>query len=89
MALPIPIVVDNFANYYSEQKKLEAQELKKEAMEKEMRFRASMRTTEIEGLLDNIADNVQNDNADVDHKINNNGKNQIGFWILKFEVDYF
>ena len=31
MALPIPIVVDNFADYYSEQKKLEAKELKKEA----------------------------------------------------------
>ena len=78
MALPIPIVVDNFANYYSEQKKLEAQELKKEAMEKEMRFRASMRTTEIEGLLDNIADNVQSDDADIGHKMEN-GKNQLGF----------
>merc|ERR1711953_1656656 len=31
MALPIPIVVDNFADYYQEQKKLEAKELKKEA----------------------------------------------------------
>ena len=35
MALPIPIVVDNFANYYSEQKKLEAGELKKEAQAKQ------------------------------------------------------
>ena len=31
MALPIPIVVDNFADYYSEQKKLEAMALKREA----------------------------------------------------------
>merc|ERR550519_2931634 len=32
MALPIPIVVDNFADYYQEQKKLEAKELKAEAL---------------------------------------------------------
>ena len=31
MALPIPIVVDNFADYYTEQKKIEAVELKQEA----------------------------------------------------------
>ena len=33
--MPIPIVVDNFADYYSEQKKLEAKELKEEEMAKE------------------------------------------------------
>ena len=35
MALPIPIVVDNFADYYSEQKKLEAKEQKREAAAKQ------------------------------------------------------
>ena len=35
MALPIHIVVDNFADYYSEQKKLEAKEMKKEAQQKQ------------------------------------------------------
>merc|ERR1719320_1562526 len=38
MALPIPIVVDNFADYYSEQKKLEAKELKKEAQAKQAKI---------------------------------------------------
>ena len=40
MALPIPIVVDNFADYYSEQKKLEAKELKKEAQAKQAKHDA-------------------------------------------------
>jgi potassium voltage-gated channel Shab-related subfamily B protein 2 len=35
MALHIPIVVDNFADYYSEQKKLEAKELREEEVAKE------------------------------------------------------
>ena len=38
MALPIPIVVDNFADYYSEQKKIEAKELKREAQAKQAEF---------------------------------------------------
>ena len=38
MALPIPIVVDNFADYYSEQKKIEAKELKREAQAKQTEF---------------------------------------------------
>ena len=31
LALPIPIVVDNFADYYQEQKQIEAKELKRDA----------------------------------------------------------
>merc|ERR1711976_968113 len=58
MALPIPIVVDNFANYYSEQKRLEVQENKREEHAKELDFRADMREAAIEGLLDTIAKNV-------------------------------
>ena len=38
MALPIPIVVDNFADYYSEQKKLEAKDMKKEAQAKQAKM---------------------------------------------------
>lgn len=41
MALPIPIVVDNFADYYSEQKKIEAKELKKEAQAKQAELDAA------------------------------------------------
>ena len=35
LTLPIPIVVDNFGDYYAEQKRLEQAELKKEAQELE------------------------------------------------------
>ena len=38
MALPIPIVVDNFGDYYAEQKRLELAELKKEAQELEAKM---------------------------------------------------
>jgi len=77
MALPIPIVVDNFANYYSEQKKLEAQELKREANEKDMMFRADMREAALEGLVETIAKNVGEN--DSNEKNDNNEKGIIGF----------
>merc|ERR1719384_2802347 len=73
MALPIPIVVDNFADYYSEQKKLEAGELKKEAQEKELAFRADMRGVTIRGLQETIAKNVGDDKKNME-----NGKNELG-----------
>ena len=54
MALPIPIVVDNFGNYYADQKKLEAQELKKEAQEKAARFERRQERTCTAGLVSTV-----------------------------------
>ena len=54
MALPIPIVVDNFGNYYAEQKKLEAAELKKEAQEKVREVERQAEVVANKGLLGTI-----------------------------------
>ena len=54
MALPIPIVVDNFGNYYAEQKKLEARELKKEAQEKAGRLVRRQEVAGREGVFDTV-----------------------------------
>ena len=51
MALPIPIVVDNFADYYSEQKKIEAKELKKEAQAKQAEFDVDAEKVANKGLI--------------------------------------
>ena len=51
MALPIPIVVDNFADYYSEQKKIEAKELKKEAQAKQAEFDIDAEKVANRGLI--------------------------------------
>ena len=54
MALPIPIVVDNFGNYYKEQKKLEARELKKEAQEKAGRLVRRQEVVGRQGVFDTV-----------------------------------
>ena len=51
MALPIPIVVDNFADYYSEQKKLEAKEMKKEAQQKQVELEMAAAQVANENLV--------------------------------------
>ena len=51
MALPIPIVVDNFGNYYAEQKKIEAKELKKEAQDKKAKVDKIAEKVANEGLV--------------------------------------
>merc|ERR1711923_379313 len=54
MALPIPIVVDNFADYYQEQKKLEAAELKAEAQAVEEEWLSQQHETAMQGLAEAI-----------------------------------
>ena len=55
MALPIPIVVDNFADYYKEQKKIEAKELKKEAQDAQTEVDIAVAKVANEGLVDMLA----------------------------------
>ena len=54
MALPIPIVVDNFADYYSEQKKLEGKELKREAQAKQAQMDGKAELVANLGLVNTI-----------------------------------
>ena len=55
MALPIPIVVDNFADYYSEQKKLEAKEMKKEAQARQAELDMAAVHVATEGLVGTLS----------------------------------
>ena len=54
MALPIPIVVDNFGKYYAEQKKLEQRENKVEAMEKAAKLERKQYIVTKEGVVDTL-----------------------------------
>ena len=54
LALPIPIVVDNFADYYKEQKMLETKELKKEAQDKQAEVDAVAARFAKQGLLNTV-----------------------------------
>merc|ERR1711893_583402 len=55
MALPIPIVVDNFADYYSEQKKLEAKELKKEAQARQAKHETAAEELVNRSLIETLS----------------------------------
>ena len=55
MALPIPIVVDNFADYYSEQKKLEAKEMREEERAKEAVVLLAAAQLAEDALMDTIS----------------------------------
>ena len=54
MALPIPIVVDNFADYYKEQKKLEAKELRNEELAREAVMEGRAMAVARRGLLETL-----------------------------------
>ena len=66
LALPIPIVVDNFADYYAEQKQIEAQELKRDANAKQVEEDLEAAKVAKAGLIDTICDHYKNSFEDVD-----------------------
>eukprot|EP00092_Neocalanus_flemingeri_P035666 GFUD01038832.1.p1 GENE.GFUD01038832.1~~GFUD01038832.1.p1 ORF type:complete len:667 (+),score=162.04 GFUD01038832.1:111-2111(+) len=58
MALPIPIVVDNFGNYYAEQKKIEAKEIKKEAQDKQAEVDKAAEKVANQGLVKTLSSKI-------------------------------
>ena len=66
LALPIPIVVDNFADYYKEQKQIEAKELKRDAAALQAEEDRQVAQVANEGLVETICQQFTTSFEDVD-----------------------